>query len=474
MPKPDGPKNEPREKRPFIREKIAKPPMTRRQAAGRFLAWLFIAVLGGAAAGAGYGVASPLAKQYLIPQTTQESIVVTIPKDDPSDSQVKETQPAPDSSLEDLVKPEDNNEESGGDQSGPQPEADSSTETETETEPETEPLEELVQAMLDDYTYSVGDLNKLYKTLRDVAQEADRGIVEVHSVRRDVDWFDNPVETAGLYAGVIIASTGQEFLILTPEGAVEQADSIKVTFADGSEADGTIKQKDTISGMAIVSVASEQLSEETVLETATLKLGNSYNMKQGDLVAALGAPVGMVHSCTYGTISFVARNVQVADGTTRLFYADIKTNAGAGTFLINTNGEVIGWVTGVYDEEGVSGMTVAMAISDYKSILEKMSNGHPIPYLGIRGQEVSGAKALEGIPMGIYVTECIPEGPAYDAGIQNGDIIVGVGGEDISTMKDYQNQVETLSSGAEVKVVVQRRGIDEYKELEFQVTVGAR
>lgn len=76
--------------------------------------------------------------------------------------------------------------------------------------------------------------------------------------------------------------------------------------------------------------------------------------------------------------------------------------------------------------------------------------------------------------MGIYVTECIPEGPAYDAGIQNGDIIVGVGGEDISTMKDYQNQVETLSSGAEVKVVVQRRGIDEYKELEFQVTVGAR
>ena len=41
-------------------------------------------------------------------------------------------------------------------------------------------------------------------------------------------------------------------------------------------------------------------------------------------------------------------------------------------------------------------------------------------------------------------------------------------------MKDYQNQVETLSSGAEVKVVVQRRGIDEYKELEFQVTVGAR
>ena len=85
----------------------------------------------------------------------------------------------------------------------------------------------------------------------------------------------------------------------------------------------------------------------------------------------------------------------------------------------------------------------------------------------------NAAKAM-GKPMGIYVTECIPDGPAYDAGIQNGDIIVGVGGQDISTMKDYQNQMEILTSGAVVTVVVQRRGIDEYKELEYEVSVGAR
>ena len=472
MPKPDVPEKDPREKRQFIREKIARPPMTRRQAAGRFLAWLLMAVLGGAAAGASYGVVSPLAKQYLTPETTQESIVVTIPKDDPSDVQIPETQPSADSSLEDMTEAENHETEEISGQ--PETQSDAADGTESDGEPETEPLEELIQSALDDYTYSVRDLNGLCETLRDVAQEADRGVVEVHSVRRDVDWFDNPVETSGLYAGVIIASTGQEFLILTPEAAVEHADSIKVTFEDGSEADGIIKQKDTISGMAIVSVASGQLREETVLELRTLKLGNSYSMKQGDLVAAVGAPVGMVHSCTYGNISFVARNVQVADGVTRLFYADIKSNAGAGTFLVNTNGEVIGWVTGEYDEESLSNLTIAIAISDYKSILEKMSNGQSAPYLGIRGQEVSEAKMLEGVPAGIYVSECILEGPAYNAGIQNGDIIVSVGGKEIASMKDYQNQVETLASGTVVTVVVQRRGIDEYKELEYQVTVGAR
>lgn len=80
----------------------------------------------------------------------------------------------------------------------------------------------------------------------------------------------------------------------------------------------------------------------------------------------------------------------------------------------------------------------------------------------------------EGVPPGIYVTECVLEGPAYTAGIQSGDIIVSIGGRDISTMKDYQNQLETLTKDAAVTIVVQRRGIDEYKELEYQVTAGAR
>ena len=62
--------------------------------------------------------------------------------------------------------------------------------------------------------------------------------------RQKTDWFDNPVETSGLYAGAVIAKTGQELLILTPEAAVEQADSIKVSFSGVSDVDGKMKQKD--------------------------------------------------------------------------------------------------------------------------------------------------------------------------------------------------------------------------------------
>ena len=90
------------------------------------------------------------------------------------------------------------------------------------------------------------------------------------------------------------------------------------------------------------------------------------------------------------------------------------------------------------------------------------------------GQEVSPAMVLDGVPPGVYVTECILDGPAYSAGIQNGDIIVRINDREISTVKEYQNQVEALNQDTVVTVVIQRRGIEEYKELEYQVTIGAR
>ena len=438
MPEANGPDQESREKRQFMREQIVKPPLTRKQIAKRILACFLAAVLCGAAAGVTFGVARPLAERYLVPVTTEESAPITIPKDDPPETttQIPATTPE-------------------------------------ETE-ETEPIEDILKSAMEGYEYKTEDLTSLYSALRMVSQEADKGIVVVHSVRQDVDWFDNPVETTGLYAGAVIASTPRELLIMTPDGAVEHADSIRVTFSDGTEASGTIKQTDQVSQMAVVSVDTSQLEEETKERVTALKLGNSYAVKQGDIVIALGSPAGMVHSVNYGFISHVVRNVQVEDGITRLLYSDVKGNAAKGTFLINTYGEMIGWITDQYRNEGSEDMTVVMSISDYKAVLEKMTNGIPVPYVGIKGQEVTSAMTENGLPAGVYVTDSVANGPAYNAGIQNGDIITKVGEKEIVTIKDYQNAVEALKEGEVVTIIIQRNGIEEYKELEYPVTVGAR
>ena len=451
MPVENSPDQEP--KRQFIREKVVRPPMTRRQVVWRICVYALIALIGGAAAGVSFAVARPLAEKYLVPEETTESIPITIPTDEellPSDSSQIET-------------PVNEN-----DQQGTSP-----SESESETQ-ETEPLEDILQSAIEKYEYTVDDLSSMYASLKSVVTAADNGIVVVHSVKQELDWFDNPVEVSGLYAGIVIASTSQELLILTPESAVENADSIMVGFNDNTEADGTIKQVDRISGMAVVSVDDLTLGEGSRKNVTALELGNSYGVRQGDLVVAVGAPSGMVHSSTYGFISHVLRNVQVADGITRLLFADIKGNAKAGTFLLNTSGQVVGWVTDEYKNEQNTNLTTVMAISDYKTSLERMSNGVPIPYLGIKGQEVSATMTSSGLPMGLYVADSILDGPAYNAGIQNGDVIVRMGSKPIITIMDYENEIASLNLNDEITITVQRKGIDEYKELEYQVTVGAR
>ena len=224
----------------------------------------------------------------------------------------------------------------------------------------------------------------------------------------------------------------------------------------------------------MVSVDAAKMDSEQFKKVEAIELGNSYGVKQGDIVIAVGAPAGIVHSSDYGNISYVVRNVQTVDGNSRIFYTDANGDAGAGTFLLNISGELVGWVTDKYDEDGVCKMTTVVAISDYKGILERLSNGIPAPYFGIKGQEVSQAMEESGMPHGIYVTATVTDGPAYNAGIQAGDIITWMNGEQVGNMKDFQNLVEKLHSGDKIKVAVLRSGKDEYKEIEFSVTIGAR
>lgn len=432
MPEVQGPDKETSKQREFMREKIIKQPMTKEQIAKRAVLILLLAVMFGIIAAVSFVLTKPIAEKLLLKDVPEETIPITIPKDEPEPS----SEPV-------------------------------STE-------ETEPIEDVIQSAMDDYEFSAESLNKLYANLRSLYQEADKGIVVVHSVKQQKDWFDNTVESAGQYAGAVIASSRDELLILTPEAAVEEADSIRVTFPDGTEVAGAIKQSDRIAGLAVVSIRREDIDEDALNDIVILKLGNSFSVKQGDMVVAIGSPSGIVHSTAYGYINYVTKNMQIIDGYTRLFYSDLNGNAKKGTFLINLAGEVIGWMTDEYKTDENLGYTAIMPISDYKTTLEKLSNGVQAPYMGIVGQEVSAEMAESGLPNGIYVMNSISDSPAYNAGIQNGDIITSIAGKNITTLKEFQTQLYDIPVNQVVDVVVSRNGIEEYTEIQFQVTIGAR
>ena len=421
----------------FIQEKIVRQPLSRRQIIRYIILTVICAVLFGTISAVCFTVTKTVAKKIMGQEKAEESRPITIPKDEP------ETQT-------------------------PVPVQEASTEP-------TEPVEEKVRSELEKYPYSLEDLNKMYGNLRTLALEADKSIAAIHSIQREKDWFDNPIETTGQFSGVVIDARREEVLVLAPSKAVETADSLEVVFSDSEVVPGTVKQTDSQMGLTVICADVSSLEDVQYEKIKPVKLGNSYSSRQGDLVFTVGSPAGMVHSSSYGFISYIAKNVQMTDGNARVLYADVKSRADAGTFLLNTDGELIGWGTDRYDQDVETGMKTFMSISDYKGILELLSNGIQVPYLGIEGQEVTSEMEKNGMPVGIYITAAAPESPAYNAGLQSGDILDEINDVKIEGMKNFQAQVERLHVGDHITVTVQRNnGKDEYKEIEFAVTMGAR
>lgn len=443
MPERHNPDNQP-ETRRFIHEKIVKPKLTRIQILRRMLFLGVSAVLFGFLAAVTFAVSEPLARKYLVKEESTESLSsISIPKDDPETTSAPVTQTQP-------------------------PET-----TTEETQETTEPLEEVVRSEMERYQFTAEDLLTMYAGMNELVQETNNGIVTVHSVKTQTDWFNNPIEISGLYAGAVIASTAEEILILTPREAVLSADALEVTLPDGTSVYAQLKGADQISGMAVLTVPGNTLEKETEEKFKVLELGNSYSVKPGDLVFAAGCPVGIVYSNSLGSISYVAKNVSVIDGTSRLLYTSAAGIAARGTFLFNARGQIIGWATDDYSTEGNT-VTVVRALSDYKAVLEKLSNGIPAPYFGIMGQEVPESKQQEGMPVGIYISRAINDGPAYNAGIQSGDILTRIGESSTATMRDFQNCLDKLTSGETVTVEVERFDREEYVALEYEVTIGTR
>lgn len=421
----------------FIQEKIVRQPLSRRQIIRYIILTVICAVLFGTISAVCFTVTKTVAKKIMGQEKAEESRPITIPKDEPETQTLVPVQ-------------------------------------EASTEP-TEPVEEKVRSELEKYPYSLEDLNKMYGNLRTLASEADKSIAAIHSIQREKDWFDNPIETTGQFSGVVIDARREEVLVLAPSKAVETADSLEVVFSDSEVVPGTVKQTDSQMGLTVICADVSSLEDVQYEKIKPVKLGNSYSSRQGDLVFTVGSPAGMVHSSSYGFISYIAKNVQMTDGNARVLYADVKSRADAGTFLFNTDGELIGWGTDRYDQDVETGMKTFMSISDYKGILELLSNGIPVPYLGIEGQEVTTEMEKNGMPAGIYITAAAPESPAYNAGLQSGDILDEINDVKIEGMKNFQAQVERLHVGDHITVTVQRNnGKDEYKEIEFAVTMGAR
>ncbi len=317
------------------------------------------------------------------------------------------------------------------------------------------------------------DFQVLQNQLYIIGNRVNRSIVTVTGVRESTDIFDSPYEAEGYASGLIIGNNGRELLVLTEYEVIKNVKSIWVTFINNDMQKAELKKYDGNTGIAVLSVPVSEITEVSMKGIEIAKLGNSLRMRQGRLVIALGSPLGTNYSILVGNITSASNLITTEDWNYTVFTTDIVANANGNGVLVNTDGEVIGLYLKSEHLQREQNTLTAVSISEMKDIIERLSNGKNIPYIGIKGSTVTDTLSQEyKIPKGVYIREVVKNSPAMAAGLQSGDVIAAVDEQKILTMEDYQNKLLTLRRGDEVRIEVNRQGNNGYKKHTCTVEVG--
>ncbi len=347
-------------------------------------------------------------------------------------------------------------------------------EVQIETETEVKLEEEQIAEILSGVQLDLEDYKGMYESLSSLAKEAEKSVATVTSVTSDVDWFNNTYENKGVTSGLIIADNGRELLILADKEVIETGETILVTFMDGTQAEAAIKQSDANTGLGVIAVPLSAISNKTKENIAYANLGSSVSKSLvGTPVIAVGSPFGVNGSISYGVITSTGTQICMNDANYNLITTDIYGSSKASGILINLQGQVIGILDNSHNNSDTKNLVSAVGITELKKVIEKLSNGQELSYLGIYGTDVTTEVEEQlGVPKGAYVTSITMDSPAMNYGIQSGDVITGFNEITIQTYSDLTNAVLDTSPGTTVTLTVQRQSAGEYQPMELSIEFG--
>jgi Do/DeqQ family serine protease len=269
----------------------------------------------------------------------------------------------------------------------------------------------------------------------------------------------------GLGSGVVVRADGY---IVTNHHVIDGAQEIRIEFADRRGYDAKLIGSDPPSDLAVLKVEAQDLP--------TLNLGNSDEVRVGDVVLAVGNPLGIGQTVTAGIISAKGRSTGLSDGSFEDFLqTDAPINQGnSGGALVNTSGLLVGINSQILSPSGGNiGIGFAIPSNMTRMVMEqlmasgKVERGH----LGVAIQPMTPdiAKKLNLSEMrGVVVASVAPDSAAARARLQQGDVILAFNGKPVSDGNTLRNQVAASRPGTEVELTILRDG----REQNVRVTLG--
>ncbi len=189
-------------------------------------------------------------------------------------------------------------------------------------------------------------------------------------------------ESTSVGSGVIINKKNGEIDILTNYHVIEGATTLTCTLADNTNVEATIKGVDADRDLAVISIKTSDLSEDTLKQIAIATIGDSDKLQVGEQVVAIGNALGYGQSVTTGIVSATNRSVSTSSDTDKsqsYIQTDAAINPGnSGGALLNMSGELIGINSAKLSDTNVEGMGYAIAISDVKDSINTMLEGKDV------------------------------------------------------------------------------------------------
>lgn len=269
----------------------------------------------------------------------------------------------------------------------------------------------------------------------------------------------------GLGSGVIIDADGY---LLTNHHVVDGADQIKVDLNDGRSLDARLVGADPPSDLAVLKVDASNLP--------VLVLGDSDRVRVGDVVLALGNPLGVGQTVTMGIISAKGRRTGLSNGAFEDFLqTDAPINRGnSGGALVNVNGELIGINSQILSPSGGSiGLGFAIPSNMARTVVDQLVKGGRVRrgQLGITVLKIPSEEATRmGVTQGpgVVIYQVQPGSAADRAGLRQGDVITALNGQEVNDPNTFRNQIAGTSPGSEVTLTVRRGG----QEQQVRATLG--
>ncbi len=272
--------------------------------------------------------------------------------------------------------------------------------------------------------------------------------------------------TVGLGSGVIVSPDGY---ILTNNHVIEGADQIEVKLSDGREARATLVGRDPDTDLAVLRIGLNKLP--------VITFGSDANAHVGDVVLAIGYPFGVGQTVTQGIISALGRTQLGINTFENFIQTDAAINPGnSGGALVDANGNLIGINTAIFSRSGGSlGIGFAVPVSTARNVMQQLiSTGQVVRgWIGVEPQDVTDqlARTLNlPHPEGVVIIGVLRKGPADEAGVRPGDVVLDVAGKPVVNTGQLLNAVAALKPGSEAASQVLRGG----NTTTLQVRIGTR